>query len=281
MMVPCTHLSPSKRERFIMFIDAFGKWSNLDSFVMTMMMCAFHISLSPSPQSAIPFNNRVLIDVFVDQEYGFSVFLIASCMSLVLCHVILHVHRVSLLPRRRISQELEQKRSLYGMGSRLSGIAIGLLLPLVFCLVGAGIYFDTFGFTFSGAVGVLYNFIGTSPTSSYSVLSVGLGLSEKTYHPETPDIPMLQTAWLTFAVALPMLHLVALFVLFFVPFSYKTQRSLFRATEVIGAWSSLEVRNLHAPASLRFDAIAGRDYVNRCCAGATVAVHVVLGRRQV
>jgi hypothetical protein len=52
---------------------------------------------------------------------------------------------------------------------------------------------------------------------------------------------MLQSAWITFAVGLPMLHLVALFVLFFVPFSYQFQRGLFHAVEVIGAWASLEV----------------------------------------
>ena len=241
MVIPPTRLSPSKRERIIMFIDAFGKWSNLDSFVMTMMMCAFRITLSPSPQSSIPVDNRVLIDVFVDQEYGFSVFLIASALSLVLCHVILHIHRASLRPHHRISHSQEQKRSLCGMSPRACGIALGLLLPLVFCLVGAGVYFDTFRFSFSGAIGVLYKFIGVSPDESYSILSVGLGLPTKTYHPNTPDIAMLQAAWLTFAVALPMLHLVLLSVLFFVPFSYRVQRSLFHAAEVVGAWSSLEV----------------------------------------
>jgi hypothetical protein len=129
------------------------------------------------------------------------------------------------------------------MCSPICGIALSLLLPLVFCLVGAGVYFDSFDFTFSGAVGVLYKFIGVDPSESYSILSVGLGLPSKTYHPSTPDIPMLQAAWLTFAVGLPMLHLVALFVLFFMPLSYKTQRSLFHAVEVIGAWSSLEARD--------------------------------------
>jgi hypothetical protein len=224
-----------------MFIDAFGKWSNLDSFVMTMMMCAFRISLSPSSQSAIPVDNRVLIDVFVDQEYGFSVFLIASCMSLVLCHVVLHVHRVSVLPQLRLSHSQEQRRSLGSANTPVCRILIGLLLLLVFCLVGAGVYFDSFGFTFSGAIGVVYNFIGLNPEESYSILSVGTGLPTKTYHATTPDIPMLQAAWLTFAVALPMLHLLALFILFFVPFNYKVQRSLFHAVEVIGAWASLEV----------------------------------------
>ena len=246
MVVPPTYLTPSKRERIIMFIDAFGKWSNLDSFVMTMMMCAFRISLSPSPHSAIPIDNRVLIDVFVDQEYGFSVFLIASCMSLVLCHVVLHVHRVSVTPQRRLLPSQEQRLSLCKMSAPLCRVAIALLLPLVFCLVGAGVYFDSFGFTFSGAIGVLYNFIGLNPEESYSILSVGLGLPTKTYHPTTPDIPMLQAAWLTFSVALPMLHLLLLFILFFVPFKYKFQRCVFHAAEVIGAWASLEVRKFQS-----------------------------------
>jgi hypothetical protein len=242
MVVPPAYLSLPKRERVIMFIDAFGKWSNLDSFVMTMMTCAFQISLSPTTHSAIPFNDRVLIDIFVDQEYGFSVFLIASCLSLVLCHVVLHIHRLSVLPQRRMSQSQQQKRSLRSMSSRVVAIAVAFLLPLVFCLVGAGVYFESFGFTFSGAVGVLYKFIGSSPDSSYSILSVGLELPNKSWHPYTPDVTMLQSAWITFAVGLPMLHLVALFVLFFVPFRYKVQRGLFHAVEVIGAWASLEVR---------------------------------------
>ncbi len=281
MLIPASCLSPSRRERIIMFIDAFGKWSNLDSFVMTMMMCAFQISLSPSTKSVIPFNNRVLIDVYVDQEYGFSVFLIASCMSLVLCHVLLHIHRMSILPQRRLSHDQEQRRSLRSMSSTISGIALGLLLPLVFCIVGAGIYFDTFGFTFTGAVAVLYKFIGSDATSSYSILSVGMGLPQKSYHPTTPDVYMLQAAWLTFAVALPMMHLVALFVLFFVPFTLKTQRSLFHAVEVIGAWSSLEVPVPLCTPVPCVNVVAGCNCFHYGRVGTAAPVHVVLGRRQV
>jgi hypothetical protein len=243
MVTPPSHMSPSRRERILMFIDAFGKWSNLDSFVMTMMMCAFHISLSPSSDSVIPFDGHVLIDVFVDQEYGFSVFLIASCMSLVLCHVVLHIHRVSSLPHCQTSDHRALKRSLCSMSAPILSVSLGILLPLVFCLVGAGISFDSFEFTFSGAVGVVYKFIGKNPSESYSILSVGLGLPSRTYHPTTPDIPMLQAAWVTFAVALPLLHLLLLFILFFVPFRYQVQRRLFHAVEVVGAWASLEVQS--------------------------------------
>ncbi|CAK9009825.1 unnamed protein product [Durusdinium trenchii] len=96
---PPSRLSVAKRQGLLNFLDAFGKWSLVDTFVMILFMVAFKFDLSA------PDGPGILQDIFresgdsatfgvqVDAMFGFYTFLIATFMSLVCGHVTTACHR--------------------------------------------------------------------------------------------------------------------------------------------------------------------------------------------
>jgi hypothetical protein len=53
LIFPPGLLSQGMRETGLMFLDAYGKWSLIDGFVMVMFMCAFWLNLVITPQLVI------------------------------------------------------------------------------------------------------------------------------------------------------------------------------------------------------------------------------------
>ena len=107
-----------RRGRLLGALDALGKWSLIDAFVMTLFMVAFrfHIETPPTPVvdpwsseaseasaggSAVGGSEAsamamASLDVTVEPKWGFYSFLLATVLSLVLGHVTLGWHRAAL-----------------------------------------------------------------------------------------------------------------------------------------------------------------------------------------
>lgn len=94
--LPVARVPSALREKWLMALDALGKWSLIDIYVMVMMMVAFKFTFAgaglPGP---IPGQNiTASMDIYVVPEFGFRGFLVCTVGSLVASHVMLHYHRV-------------------------------------------------------------------------------------------------------------------------------------------------------------------------------------------
>ena len=68
--VPVNVLSEKKREKLLMFLDMFGKWSLIDSFVLVLMVVSFQFHLG----TVVPNTDPQIVgslDVFVEAYWGF------------------------------------------------------------------------------------------------------------------------------------------------------------------------------------------------------------------
>lgn len=95
--LPPRFLPLGPRESILRVVDALGKWSLIDSYVMTLMLVAFryHIVI-PAPEETpgdVSGPPPSYVDVIVDARMGFVLFVLATMLSLVLGHVILAIHR--------------------------------------------------------------------------------------------------------------------------------------------------------------------------------------------
>lgn len=84
-VLPKSVLSYYHRDEILTWLDILGKWSLLDTFFMVMMMVAFQFDLFVAKD--------VEINVYVRAEWGFYAFLLATMLSLILGHIVLHLHR--------------------------------------------------------------------------------------------------------------------------------------------------------------------------------------------
>eukprot|EP01036_Dinobryon_divergens_P030297 gene30297-39518_t len=69
-------------------LDALGKWSLIDFYVMILFLCAFYLQLK--------LGSNLLVKVTVLPKWGFDGFLLATMLSLSMGHIILACHRLLL-----------------------------------------------------------------------------------------------------------------------------------------------------------------------------------------
>ncbi len=95
MLFPRKALPVAWRDGSLKFVDAYGKWSLIDFFVMCMFLCAFYFDLRLSRNNANDNNADAGIEVIlrVVPTFGFYSFLLATLISLGQGHIALAIHR--------------------------------------------------------------------------------------------------------------------------------------------------------------------------------------------
>ena len=91
-VVPPTHYAPSSRGAAFMWLDALGKWSIIDIFVLVLSMVGFHLIIESPLVSFLP-PNFWLVEVSVVPVWGLYSNLIAQVMSQLVSHVAIYYHR--------------------------------------------------------------------------------------------------------------------------------------------------------------------------------------------
>lgn len=240
-------LSLEQRGCMLFLLDALGKFSLVDTFVLVLMMVSFRYHLV--------LDGLLTLDVFVNPGFGFFGFLLATTLSLVAGHVILFFHRKSIknicasdgtrdsLCRHKFDDEI------HGAPRRMtiffSGFIVAILV-LTAVFLAIGMTQKCFLFEIGGLAGKL---LGDNQIKSYSLLTLGTSLSQSA---ENPSFAMtcLQIAYFFYAVIMPFSCLIALGILFLVPMILPWQQRILVICEISNAWSAIEVFVLSIIASL-------------------------------
>jgi hypothetical protein len=278
-MAPLKLLPIAKRESWLTWLDFLGKWSLIDFFVMVMMMCAFYFVL--------PLGNNLVVNVFVQPNWGFYGFLLATMISLGLGHIVLAFHRLVVQPKIITSGSVaEERESLFqhqyailyklddekntatmedcdyrdfdnhsGVKKRyfqltnLGGIVIIFMIILTTFFIVAGTFLETFDFEFKGLTGLLLQQTDAADVK-YSLVSCGTTVPKASGHPDQFAVRWMEVSFLCFGLGFPLALMVTLIFLWFYPMRLKSQKSLFTLAEVFNAWSALDVFTLSIAAAL-------------------------------
>mmetsp|Transcript_8330 Transcript_8330/g.16163 ORF Transcript_8330/g.16163 Transcript_8330/m.16163 type:complete len:1340 (+) Transcript_8330:114-4133(+) len=249
-LFPINWLPTTRRETLLMFLDALGKWSLIDTYVLALMLVAFHFHIE-NPQGEIP-TKFASLDVVVEPGLGFYMFLAGTILSLLCTHVVLHYHRSSnkshKLPDGGEREALCNHVFIgdaYGFepSSRVKCSSFGkfivtFLLLLAFAMNMAGSIIDSFEFSFKGLSGLV---LGDRATTGYSLLSVTSAIPESSGHPDEFGVRWIQAVFYTVSFAVPLFHLVVMLFLWWFPLTPKKQYAVFYFTEILNAWAALDV----------------------------------------
>merc|ERR1712178_81663 len=154
--IPANKLSVPRRHKLLEFLDAFGKWSLVDTYVLVLFVVAFSINMECETASSETFSQvceaagvgNALFKLYVLPTMGFHTFLIATLMSLVnglamsACHR--YVHRIGEYGPAEDYERVEglgNKRRLCSVlktSSQYSaiGVPVGLLVSMVLAVMG-------------------------------------------------------------------------------------------------------------------------------------------------
>lgn len=241
-ITPIRILNQTRRERVLILLDACGKWSLVDAYVLVVMMVAFRFHLGQEGQAAM--------DVIVESGVGFYGFLMAAIVSLTMSHVILAWHRFVMgTDTSMMTDEMVQKEALWHHSfanghdsvdssqgpfrflTRRERLAPIVLLCGAFLLILSGSVVDSIHFDISGAAGFV---IGSDASKSYSLISLGKEIILSTYGSKL-GVGWIELNFFLYALLLPLCHIIVSLMLWTVPMTIKTQYRFFVACEVVNS----------------------------------------------
>jgi len=255
--IPANKLSVPRRHKLLEFLDAFGKWSLVDTYVLVLFVVAFSINMECSTASSPTFAavceaagvGNGLFKLYVLPTMGFHTFLIATLMSLVnglamsTCHR--YVHRIGEFGPAEDYEHIEglgNKRRLCAVlkdSSQYSSIAVTLGLLLSMFLAVLGVFMTTFEFVFQGIAGLALG--PEESVRAYSLFGLGEELPAASINPNTFGIHWIQFFFIVFSGVTVLIFLGLLLVLWNAPLTVKGQRTFLVLAQVMNAWSGLDV----------------------------------------
>ena len=267
---PPARLHPTRRGRMLTVVDAFGKWSLVDAFVMILFRAAFRFSLA-TPDSSD--GESVRLDVDVEPNWGFHSFLLATVASLALGHVALAWHREATeAPPEAPSEDPDAEDARgenRGDTSRRRSVVVAGILALAAALTLVGAFVTSIRFEFGGLTGALLGARGAR--RDYSLVSLAAQLP--------PGSASAAAAWI-FAVATPLASVAACAALEFAPATASTRRTLEVSAEVTRAWAALDVFLVAALAAVAQIRRFASFVVGDSCDAVDAAIRLVNARAE-
>ncbi len=145
---------------------------------------------------------------------------------------------VAVAPEAVEADPLDEKVLLFVRCSVLGRVLTLLMMTVACGLIVWGTFVDSFEFQFQGLAGWLLN---DEDTRIYSIWSVGIALVDSS--PDSTDIGIrwTQAVFFTFALGVPLLFLCVSCFHFFARLTIRSHRAVHVLSEVLFAWSALEV----------------------------------------
>lgn len=239
-MLPSTVLKVHIRSRILRVLDELGKWSLLDSYVMTLMLIAFHIKLDFPIVNTKDIHYPTFIAIWVYPGYGFITLILGTLMSLAASHIICIMNRMA----KKYNKEEKvstTKKAVY----KTQHWALNLLI-VIFLLIGLS--FFTYGmlaksssFDFAGLAGWLIDILDKPTKKAYSIIDLGLGIPDAAEFPNSFGVRITQFIFFIVTVVVPYIHMIFMFFLLFVPMTKKVLLKFYYFCETLYAWSCLDV----------------------------------------
>ena len=247
-MLPTSILSHKRREKILLILDATGKFSILDSYVMIMMMVAFHFHVEVPLSDQSQAKEGSIVDIFCLAAYGFITLIIGTLISLFLSHVITHLHRhLDEHPDQNKGEKAENYKSIMSFAKNKCisdtpfRIFISSMIFVTLGLVIIGSVTKCFSFYFHGLAGYALNLLDYPDHRDFSIIKLGLDVRDVYENPDAPEIIFTQFIYFFTILAIPITFLVILIILWFVPMSRRAQKFLYSIAEILNAWSCIDV----------------------------------------
>ena len=246
--LPASILSHKNREKILLILDATGKFSLFDSYVIIMMVLAYHllIEIPVVPQSLA--KDGFTIDIVVYETYGFISLIAGTFISLFLSHIITHLNRnLKSHPDENKGENAENLRSIMSfaktkyIGDKPFRIIISILFFLTLGLLFSGLFTLGFTYYFGGLIGYTLDIFEIPSERVFSIFAIGFALPEGYENPNDSAIIFTQVLFFLSVLVFPLLFLIIVGILWFVPLKRKVQKFLYIIAEILNAWSCNDV----------------------------------------
>lgn len=239
-MLPSTILKVHIRSRILRVLDELGKWSLLDSYVMTLMLIAFHIKLDFPIVNTEDIHKPTFINIWVYPGYGFITLILGTLMSLAISHIICIMNRKA----KKYNKEEKVstiKKGVYKTQHWALNLLCVIFIFIAFSFFTFGILIKSSSFDFAGLAGWLIDLLDKPTKKAYSIIDLGVGIPDAAEFPNSFGVRITQFIFFIVTVVVPYVHMVFLVILLFVPMTKKVLLNFYYFCETLYAWSCLDV----------------------------------------
>eukprot|EP00927_Polykrikos_kofoidii_P018767 TRINITY_DN18747_c0_g1_i3.p1 TRINITY_DN18747_c0_g1~~TRINITY_DN18747_c0_g1_i3.p1 ORF type:complete len:1242 (-),score=192.43 TRINITY_DN18747_c0_g1_i3:65-3733(-) len=233
-------LTSAQRGPALIFLDQVGKWSLTDNLVLMLLVAFFTVSYEGADLTGEPGDVGLHLRSIPDLEV--QAFMLATVISLIVGHLALAGHRyasghfslascvnsdaVALWRTVFPSMKEERRQALAVAG------VVAQVLSLI--LIAVAWFAPLCRFQMGGVVGAFLLVTNQPEGVDYSLTTIISSLGEKGQH----NIALLI---IVYVMVVPLLESILLLVLWFVPLKPRWHVILLTASDVLVAWSSLDV----------------------------------------
>lgn len=236
--LPSRFLSSAAREKMMMILDIFGKWSLIDIWISMLI--------------SVPVSTTIDLKYGVSSSTGFEYlwpffgFVGVTCTAHLITHTMLYLQRsVSYAPpsKESSSSALDYDEKilccLKVKRSKKSQICVFLSIVTTVVVLSFAIVTEVYYYKHSNPVNfALQNWIYEK---TESLIEIGTDFNEKAHLDQESQFDALSFFYFLMGFAGPYGAMLFLLILFFVPMTSSGKRLVYVAAEIAVAWGSLEV----------------------------------------
>lgn len=239
-ILPAHILKVHIRSRILRVLDELGKWSLLDSYVMILMLIAFHISLGFPIYNTKDLHHPLYLNVWVFPAYGFVTLILGTLLSLALSHIICGLNRIA-KRHLKVQKKSTKRKGVFETQHWALNVLLVFFLVLSLGCFTCGIIFKSSSFDFVGLAGWFIDLLDRPTFQEYSVIDLGTGITKASEFPDSFAVRVTQAVFFLVTIIVPYVHMVLLFFLLFYPFTKKNLLTFYYVCETCYAWSCLDV----------------------------------------
>ena len=246
--LPTSILSHRNRGKILILLDATGKYSFLDSYVMIMMIVAFHFHVDlPISEKSVA-DKGILVDVYTYPAFGFPLLIAGTLISLILSHILNHIHRhLEEHPDQNKGEKAESYKSVMSFAKnkyikdKPFRILISISVFVTFGLIILGSFTRSFSFYFHGLAAYALDLLNIPHHREYNLIDLGLSVPGAAENSNSGVIIFTQIIYFLTVLIIPFTFCINLIILWFIPMTRKAQKIFYTIAEILNAWSSIDV----------------------------------------
>lgn len=234
---PTKFLDVKLRQRVLVFVDAVGKVSLLDSFFMFLYETLISVQWANEAGSK-------KFSATIEPEGGFVLFFGATIMCLLLGHCVLVLHRLTLHQDRTRDSLGGECFSLHLTAPRWIQCAVPAALVVSMVLFPFALFNSALHTKVTGGLGLFYSLVDKDPVLEVRIWDVLTGPAYVLGYGEFVQPfwrNILTTLSLLFGVILPACFCIGLGVLWFLPLRRKGRFAGLAIVQCLRAWAALDV----------------------------------------
>jgi len=260
---PATILGAKRRGTLLHYLDALGKWSLIDAFVLFILQVSFRFLITSSSIEGLGFlpKDMVAVEVTVVPRPSIYFFIIATSLALISSHFMILMNRNMLEYNRQLEDKLyptkvsrvlpkaslnkyvfstpDEKGQVFAFKPQI-GLNIFILNGICCALILVGIFLPIMRFEYRGLAGFAIGAIESdllvrvhSAASIAATLTEGIvGLANEI------GVRFLQLTFVMFTFGTPILLCIIIVCIFHMKMTVRDQKRFLFMAEVVAAWDA-------------------------------------------